>query len=77
MSDQELAEVFADSDEENHNEFPAGETLINILKKQKTKTDPVTLTRLFGPHIKVTTHKRTDCQWNCLLCQCPSAAGRE
>lgn len=24
MSDQELAEVFADSDEENHNEFPAG-----------------------------------------------------
>lgn len=24
MSDQELAEVFADSDEENHNECPAG-----------------------------------------------------
>nr|XP_029495276.1 dysbindin domain-containing protein 1-like isoform X3 [Oncorhynchus nerka] len=24
MSDQELAEVFADSDEENHNESPAG-----------------------------------------------------
>lgn len=41
MSDQELAEVFADSDEENHNEFPAGETLINILKKlQKNKDRP-------------------------------------
>ena len=26
MSDQELAEVFADSDEENHNEFPTGRT---------------------------------------------------
>ena len=25
MSDQELAEVFADSDEENHNESPAGD----------------------------------------------------
>lgn len=25
MSDQELGEVFADSDEENHNELPASE----------------------------------------------------
>lgn len=29
MSDQELAEVFADSDEENHNESPAGKVCWN------------------------------------------------
>lgn len=30
MSDQELTEVFADSDEENHNESPASESDHNI-----------------------------------------------
>lgn len=31
MSDQELAEVFADSDEENHNGSRAGEACENLL----------------------------------------------
>lgn len=30
MSDQELAEVFGDSDEENHNDSPAGKTEWNL-----------------------------------------------
>lgn len=30
MSDQELAEVFADSDEETHNESPAGKSCRNL-----------------------------------------------
>lgn len=29
MSDQELAEVFPDSDEENHNQSPAGKSQLN------------------------------------------------
>uniref|UniRef100_A0A671R893 Dysbindin domain-containing protein 1 n=1 Tax=Sinocyclocheilus anshuiensis TaxID=1608454 RepID=A0A671R893_9TELE len=34
MSDQELGEVFADSDEENHTESPASESALRLLHPQ-------------------------------------------
>ncbi|XP_074470185.1 dysbindin domain-containing protein 1 isoform X2 [Sebastes fasciatus] len=40
MSDQELAEVFADSDEENHNESPAGQKhLTGSMTLQQTRAE--------------------------------------
>lgn len=37
MSDQELAEVFADSDEENHRESPAGKPCATVDAKEGSK----------------------------------------
>ncbi|XP_067105371.1 dysbindin domain-containing protein 1 [Osmerus mordax] len=60
MSDQELAEVFADSDEENHNEFPAGPNQPSLPRAGYMRSPSWTRCSKVEPHRERKHHSDSD-----------------